>query len=103
MLCKFPDLESEICDHHLIFELLITINWIYLFGIRYDKAWKTECEQVFCKPCVAMINTFLVPVKLVYVLKTMRLNSEAIFVLKKTLWKKVCCKGKYSVIWILFH
>ena len=38
MLCKFPDLESEICDHHLIFELLITINGIYLYGygIRYD-------------------------------------------------------------------
>ena len=30
MLCKFPDLESEICDHHLIFEQLITINGIYL-------------------------------------------------------------------------
>ena len=40
-----------------------------------------------------MIYTFLVPVKLVYVLKTMRLNSEAIFVLKKLYERKFVVKA----------
>ena len=46
-----------------------------------------------------MINKFLVAVKLVYGLKTIRLNSEAIFVLKKLYERKFLVKARmFSVI-----